>query len=93
MVIVDEVYMRKDEKHITFLLTLVGKEITDLGHAKLSMPFFFVNDFFVSSAILVLTHALTPEIVIGSRATVETEFIESKCSEEIEDKKVVGGDE
>ena len=93
MVIVDEVYMKKDEKHITFLLTLVGKEITDLGNAKLSMPFFFVNDFFVSSAILVLTHTLTSEIVIGSRATVETEFIESKCSEEIEDKKVVGGDE
>ena len=56
------------------------------------MPFFFVNDFFVSSAILVLTHALTPEIVIGSRVTVETEFIESKCSEETVDKKVVGGD-
>ena len=93
MVIVDEVYMKKDEKHITFLSTLVGKEITDLGNAKLSMPFFFVNDFFVSSAILVLTHTLTPQIVIGSRATVETEFIESKCSEEIEDKKVVGGDE
>ena len=33
MVIVDEVYMKKDEKHVTFLLTLVGKEITDLGNA------------------------------------------------------------
>ena len=56
------------------------------------MPFFFVNDFFVSE-ILVQTQALTTEIVIGSRVTVETEFIESKCSEETVDKKVVGGDE
>ena len=40
VVIVDEEYVEEDEKHITFLLTLVGKEITDFGNAKLSMPSF-----------------------------------------------------
>ena len=40
VVIVDEEYEEEDEKLITFLLILVGKEITDLGNANLSMPFF-----------------------------------------------------
>ena len=93
VVIVDEEYVEEDEKHITFLLTLVGKEITDFGNAKLSMPFFLVNKFFISSDILVLTHALTAETVTGSPAMVETEFTESKSSEEIVDKKVEGEDE
>ena len=39
VVIVDEEHEEEDEKHITFLLTLVGKETTDLGNANLSMPF------------------------------------------------------
>ena len=43
VVIVDEEYVEEDEKHITFLLTLVGKEITDFGNGKLSMSFFLVN--------------------------------------------------
>ena len=81
-----------NEKHITFLLTLVGKEITDFGNAKLSMPFFLVNKFFISSDTLVLTHALTAERVTGSTAMVKTEFTESKPSEEIVDKKVEGED-
>ena len=93
VVIVDEEYVEEDEKHITFLLTLVGKEITDFGNAKLSMPFFLVNKFFISSDILVLTHALTAETVTGSPAMVETEFTESKSLEEIVDKKVEGEDE
>ena len=93
MVIVDEEYVEEDEKHITFLLTLVGKEITDFGSAKLSMPFFLVNKFFISSDILVLTHALTAETVTGSPAMVETEFTESKSLEEIVDKKVEREDE
>ena len=59
VVIVDEEHVEEDEKHIKFLLTLVGKEITDLGNAKLSMSFLLVNNFFISSDILVLTHALT----------------------------------
>ena len=33
--------------------------------------------------MLVLAHALTAETITGSPATVETEFTESKCSEEI----------
>ena len=37
MVIVDEEYVEEVEKHVTFLLTLVGKEITDLENAKLIM--------------------------------------------------------
>ena len=93
VVIVDEEYVEEDEKHITFLLTLVGKEITDFGNAKLSMPFFLVNKFFISSDILVLTHALTAETVTGSPAMVETEFTESKSSEEIVDKKLEREDE
>ena len=40
VIILDEEYEEEDEKHITFLLTLVVKEITDLGNAKLSMVFF-----------------------------------------------------
>ena len=74
MVIVDEEHVEEDEKHIKFLLTLVGKEKTDLGNAKLSMSFFLLNSFFISSDILVLTHALTAEAVTGSPAMVETEF-------------------
>ena len=85
--------MEEDKKHITFLLTLVGKEITDLGNEKLSMPFFLVNNFFISSDILVLTDALTAETVAGSPAMVETVFTESNCSEEIVDEKVEGEDE
>ena len=46
VVIVDEEYVEEDEKHIKFLLTLVGKEITDFGNAKLSMPFFFSKQIF-----------------------------------------------
>ena len=92
VVIVDQKYEEEDEKHITFLLTLVGKEITDLGNANLSMPFFLANNFFISSGILVLAHALTAEIVTGSPATVEPEFTESKCSEEIADEKEEGED-
>ena len=93
MVIVDEEHVEEDEKHIKFLLTLVGKEITDLGNAKLSMSFLLLNSFFISSDILVLTHALTAEAVTGGPAMVETEFTESKCSEEIVDEKVEGEDE
>ena len=88
VVIVDEEHVEEDEKHIKFLLTLVGKEITDLGNAKLSMSFLLVNNFFISSDILVLRHALTAEAVTGGPAMVETEFTESKCSEEIVDEKV-----
>ena len=40
VVVVDEEYEEEDKKHITFLLTLVSKEMIDLGNAKLSMPFF-----------------------------------------------------
>ena len=36
----DEEYEDKNEKHIIFLLTLVDKEKTALGNAKLSMQFF-----------------------------------------------------
>ena len=43
------------------------------------MTFFLANNFFISSDILVLTHALTAETVTGSPTTVETEFTESKC--------------
>ena len=93
MVIVGEEYVEEDEKHITFLSTLVGKEITDFGNAKLSMPFFLVNKFFISSDILVLTQALAAETVTGSLEMVETEFTESKSFEEIGDKKVEGEDE
>ena len=93
VVIVDEEYVEEDEKHITFLLTLVGTEITAFGNAKLSMSFFLVNRFFISSDILVLTHALTTETVTGSLSMVETEFTESKPLEEIVDKKVEGEDE
>ena len=35
--------------------------MTDFGNAKLSMPFGSANNFFISSGILVLTHALTAE--------------------------------
>ena len=52
--------------------------------------FFLANNFFVSSNIPVLTHALTAETVTGSPATVETECTESKCSEEIVDEKEEG---
>ena len=62
-------------KSILHIHTLVGKEITDFGNAKLSMLFFLVNKFFISSDILVLTHALTAETVTGSPAMAETEFI------------------
>ena len=93
MVIVDEEYVEEVEKHITFLLTLVGKEITDLGNAKLSMIFFLVNNFFILSDILVLTDALTAETVTGNPAMVETEFTEGKCSEETVDEKVEGEEE
>ena len=41
IVIVDEEYEEEDEKHVTFLLTLVGKEITDSGNAKSSICLFF----------------------------------------------------
>ena len=88
VVIVDEEHVEEDEKHIKFLLTLVGKEITNLGNAKLSMSFLLVNNFLISSGILVLTHALTAEAVTGGPAMVETEFTESKCSEKIVDEKV-----
>ena len=57
------------------------------------MSFFLVNKFFISSDILVLTHALTAETVRGSPAMVETEFTESKSQEEIVDKKVEGEDQ
>ena len=40
---------------------------------------FLANNFFLSSDILALTHALTAETVTGSPTTVETEFTESKC--------------
>ena len=40
VLILDEEYEEEDEKHITFLLTVVDKEITDLGSAKLSILFF-----------------------------------------------------
>ena len=40
VVVVDEEYEEEDKKHITFLLTLVSKEMIDLGNAKLSMPIF-----------------------------------------------------
>ena len=43
MVIVDEEYEQEDEKHIKFLLKLVGKEITVQGNPKLSMPFFLAK--------------------------------------------------
>ena len=33
VVIVDEEYVEEDEKHVTFLLTLVGKEITNFASA------------------------------------------------------------
>ena len=85
--------MKEDEKHITFLLTVVGKEITDFGNAKLSMLFLLANNFFISSDMLVLTHALTAETEIGSPAVVETEFTESKSLKETVDKKVEGEDE
>ena len=39
------------------------------------------------------TIPLTAEAVTGSPAMVETEFTESKCSEEIVDEKVKGEDE
>ena len=80
VVILDKKYEQKDEKHITFLLTLVGKEITDLGKAKLSVLFFLVNNFFISSDILVVTHTLTAETVTGTLATVEIELTGSKVS-------------
>ena len=64
VIIVDKECEEKDGKHIVFLLTLVGKEILDLGNAKTSMPFFLANNFIISSYILVLTHALT-EVSIG----------------------------
>ena len=92
-VIIDEEHVEEDEKQITFLLTLVGQEITNFGNAKLSMPSFLVNKFFISSDMLVLTHALIAETVTGSPAMVETEFTESKSLEEIVDKKVEGEDE
>ena len=72
--IVDEEYAEEDEKYITFLLTLVCKATTDLGNAKLSISFFLVNNFFISSDILVLTHALTAETVTENHAVVETDF-------------------
>ena len=89
VVIADKEYEEEDEEHITFLLTLLGKEITDLE--KLSMPFFLANKFFISSDIIVLTQALTAETVTGT-ATVKTEFTESKCSGEIVDEKEEGED-
>ena len=48
---------------------------------------------FILSEILVQTQALTTEIVIGNPGTVETEFTESKCSEETVDEQVEGEDE
>ena len=54
------------------------------------MPFFLANNFFISSDILVITHALTAEAVTGSPAAVGTEFTESKCSEEIVGEKNKG---
>ena len=56
---------------------------------KAKYAFFLANTFI----ILVLTHALPAGTVTGSPATVETEFIESKCSEEIVDEKEEGEDE
>ena len=67
--------------------------MTDLGNAKLSKPFFLANNFFISSDILVLTHALTAETVTGNPKMVETEFTESKRFEEILDEKEEGEDE
>ena len=55
--------------------------------------FLSTNNFFISSDILVLTHALTAEAVTGSPAMVETEFTEIKCSEEIVNEKEEGEDE
>ena len=63
--------------------SIVDNEMTDLENAKLSMSFFFGNKFFILSDMLVLTHALTAETVTENPAIVETEFTESKCSEEI----------
>ena len=57
------------------------------------MSFFLVNNFLISSGILVRTHTITAETVTGSPATAETEFTERKCSEEIVDAKVEGKDE
>ena len=93
MVIVDKEYDEEDEKDITFLLKLISKEITNLGNAKLSMPFFLANNFFISSDILIPTHALTAETLTGSPTTVGTDITESKCSEEIVDEKEKGEDE
>ena len=73
--------------------SIVGKEIADLGHAKLSMPFVFGNKFFILSDILVLTHALSAETVTESSAMDEVAFTESKCSEEIADEIVEEEDE
>ena len=92
MVIVNEEHVEKDEKPITFLLKLVGKEITELENAKLSMFFFLVNNFLISSDMLVLAHALTANTVTGGPAMVESEFTERKCSEKIVDEKVEGED-
>ena len=92
MVIVNEEHVEKDEKPITFLLSLVGKEITELENVKLSMFFFLVNNFLISSDMLVLAHALTANAVTGGPAMVESEFTERKCSEKIVDEKVEGED-
>ena len=54
--------------------------------------FFLANNFFISSDILVLTHTLT-DTVTGSPTMVETEFTESKCSEQIVDEKEEGENE
>ena len=80
VVIVDEEYQKKDEKHITLPLKLVGKEITDFGNKKLSMSSFLSNNFFISSNILLLTHESVAGTVTGSLKTFRPEFTGSKRS-------------
>ena len=57
------------------------------------MLFFLASNFFISSGIIVLTHAFGAETVTGCPTTVETEFTESTYSEEIVDQKGKGEDE
>ena len=80
VIIVDKEYQKKDEKHITLPLKLVGKEITDFGNKKLSMSSFLSNNFFISSNILLLTRELAAGTVTGSLKTFGTEFTGSNRS-------------
>ena len=56
------------------------------------MTFFLINNFFILSDIIVLTHAVTAGTVKGSPATGKAYFTKNKCSEEIVDEKEEGGD-